>query len=218
MPRLGASQRRGRIIKVATFAFVITVTIVVIWIDVQTSVWTEVVILSGFTAGLVTFLFTALFVDRIITRAEQQRWIPVTQLAVSDLLHGLAHADSEITRGDIRPRYIALPDGLPTALEDQSLDELLHAVTIERAELASLLARWSAFLAVSADAQRFMSHMADVTLDLDEIRDAVLSFETNRTNDHAMALRDCIERYNKRVHSSVEELKGLLITTARDSS
>lgn len=209
-----SARRRSRILKAFALTLVVITTIVVIWIDIKTSVWAEVVVLSGITAGVVTFLFTALFVDRIIARAEQQRWLPVTHLAVSDLVHGLAHADSEITRGDIRPRYLELSDQPIHEISDEELQHLLDAITVERDELAALLARWSAFLAASADAQEFMGHMAEVTFDLDAVRDAVIAFEEDRTDDNVQQIRDQINVYNKRVNASVNELRELLSATA----
>lgn len=209
-----SARRRSRTLKAFAVSSVVLVTVVVIWIDIRTSVWAEVVILSGITAGLVTFLFTALFVDRIITRAEQQRWLPVTHLAVSDLVHGLAHEDSEITRGDIRPRYLLLTEQPAEEISDEKLQRLLDSITVERDELAALLARWSAFLAVSADAQEFMGHMAEVTFDLDAVRDAVIAFEEDRTDANARQIRTQINIYNKRVSQSVSELRALLTATA----
>lgn len=209
-------QRRNSLYRSLAMGLTVVLIVVVIWVDIRTQVWSEVVILSGVAAGVVTFLFTALFIDRIIARSEQERWRPVTHLAVTDLIHGLAHSDSEISRGDIRPRYLSFPEGPRDTVSNESLQELLEAVTKERAELAIVLGRWSSFLATNAEAQTFLSHIAEVTADLDAIRDCVLALESQRTDQHAQSVRDNIDTYNQRVHDSVNELQQMLRETATD--
>lgn len=206
-------RRRSALYRSLAMGCTVVLIVVVIWVDIKTQVWSEVVILSGIAAGVVTFLFTALFIDRIIARSEQERWRPVTHLAVTDLMHGLAHSDSEISRGDIRPRYLTFPDGPSDAVSNESLQELLHGVTKERSELAVMLGRWSSFLATNAEAQTFMSHIAEITSDLDAIRDCVMAFESDRTDQHAQSARDNIETYNRRVDDSVKELQHMLDDT-----
>ena len=47
---------------------VLALIIVVIVVDIHTSLWQELVILSGLVAGVITFLLTTFFIDRILQR------------------------------------------------------------------------------------------------------------------------------------------------------
>jgi hypothetical protein len=209
----GRSHTRRRILGLAGAALVTTALALVIWLDISTGIWEDVAILSGIVAGLLTFLLTALFLDRILTRSEHERWLPVTHLALTDLLHGLAHEDSPTHRGHFSPRYLASPSAGQTVSCEQ-LEGLLVQVRTERAELSVVLARWSAFLAASADVQPFMSHVAEITAELDGVRDAVLDLERQSDDATAARLDSTIERYNARIAAAVEELRSLLDGTA----
>src|SRR5690554_3397466 len=93
-------RRRERIWKISAFSAAILFAAVILWIDIATGLWQEVVILSGLVAGIVMFLLTILVFDRIAERATARRWAPVNRLALSEFLHELADdEDSEISRG-----------------------------------------------------------------------------------------------------------------------
>lgn len=69
---MSARLSRRMVRTLALAAGVVTMA-VVIWIDVATGLWQQVVILSGIAAGLLTFLLTALFLDRWVARADHER-------------------------------------------------------------------------------------------------------------------------------------------------
>src|SRR5690625_2376894 len=123
----------------------VAVTALVIWLDVETGVWQEMVVLSGVAAGLVTFLLTALFLDKVLARSAHRRWLPVTRLALTDLLHTLAAEDSELSRGNISPRKLAMPGSDPDGNGDDELPgraavgTLLQQVLEERESLTRAL-------------------------------------------------------------------------------
>ncbi|MFM9379135.1 hypothetical protein ACJMNC_16410, partial [Gordonia sp. VNK21] len=58
--------------------------LVIVWLDISTNVWSEVVILSGLAAGLVTFILTVMVLDKVVSRSTERRWAPVTRLALSE--------------------------------------------------------------------------------------------------------------------------------------
>src|SRR5690606_11870045 len=148
---------------------------VILWIDIATGLWKDYVILSGLAAGVVTFILTALIVDRVIARSTHRRWAPVTRLALTDMLHALADDDaSEVARGRIVPRLIE-PIGPHASAE--SLTALRHAIVDERRLLAGAIALWSTFLASSADATEVLDQAAEIAERLDLIRDAALEAE-----------------------------------------
>lgn len=80
----------GRLWRAGAVVAALAVIAVVIWVDVMTPVWQNLVIVSGLVAGVVTFLFTTLFIDRFIQRAARRRWAPVTRLALTEMLNQLA--------------------------------------------------------------------------------------------------------------------------------
>lgn len=86
--------------------------VVIIWIDVASGFWQEMVILSGVAAGFVSFVLTAMFLDQAVARHQHQKWYPVTRLALTDLLHAIADDErSDIRRGQIIAR--SLPADTP---------------------------------------------------------------------------------------------------------
>jgi hypothetical protein len=88
VPRSGA-----RFLRAAAVAGALALIVLILWIDVTTAVWQEVVILSGLAAGLVTFLLTVLVLDRVIARSTARRWDPVNRLALTEFLHAIADDD-----------------------------------------------------------------------------------------------------------------------------
>lgn len=185
----------------------LTCLVAIIWIDVTSGFWQEMVILSGVAAGLVTFLFTALFLDDAVARREHRKWFPVTRLALTDLLHTIADEDrSDLSRGQIVAR--TLPTELLNPTPDASsarLDELLEAVVLERNEITEVLARWAQFLAASADVADLMVHLADLAEHLDGIRDQVVEIESHPPASTA-ELRRHIESYNTSTRQAIDEI------------
>ncbi len=172
-------ERQQRVQKIGSLIGILAVTGAVIWIDIATGLWQDVVILSGVAAGLVTFLFTVLVLDRIIARETARRWAPVNRLAVSEFLHDVADDRSELTRGKFIPR--ALPD-IPSNLIGKELDDRLHSlrdqVVIERAVLVDAVSRWAQFLASTGDNELILLHISTLAMQLEQIRDATLEIES----------------------------------------
>lgn len=178
--------------------------VVVIWIDVATGLWQQVVILSGIAAGLLTFLLTALFLEGWVARAEHERWLPVTRVALTDILHTLADEErSELTRGIVEPRLLRL-DGT------DDTHAALEKVHDERVELTTALERWASFLAASADVQDLMIHVAQIAALLDELRDTLVELERTGAPSESSRVSQLVEQYNGAVTSAVDEIEGLL--------
>lgn len=201
-------RRTAVLVRAVTGAAIAALIVLIVWVDVATGVWQDTVILSGIAAGLLTFALTALFLERWMARSAHRRWLPVTRLALSDLLHALADEEaSEISRGRIVPRTLEVP----RPLEPATAQGLLTAVVAERDELTRVLARWSGFLAASADVQNLMRHLARIAQQLDAIRDGVLDWERdedpNRAEDQ---LNRDVARFHTAVGSAVDELNTLL--------
>lgn len=184
------------IIGIATVAFVVGV----IWLDVATGLWAETVILSGIAAGLVTFLLTALFVERWLARREQIKWLPVTRVAITDLLHAISDPNqSDLHRHHIVPRAIPLPD------TQEDAEKLLSRVHDERRDLADALARWLTFLAESADVQKLMNEIAQLAQQLDAIRD-----EVTEGAESLPEVRREVRSFNEASQRAVDEMLQLL--------
>lgn len=182
---------RHRATRIAGVIGAIVVIAVVLWIDIATGLWQDLVILAGLAAGLVTFLLTVLVVDKVVARSTARRWEPITRLALTELLHDLAdETQSEIARGHVVPRRLpALDPSLPLsdwAAEHRNLRTLVVA---ERRLLSEALSRWVGFLAASADTGDVLRHVADIALQMDRIRDA--SLELDRTPN--LAARDALD-------------------------
>lgn len=181
--------------------------VAVIWVDIASGFWQETVILSGVAAGLVTFLFTAFFLDGAIAKRAHRKWFPVTRVALSDLLHTIA--DDE--RSDIQRRKITARS-LPTVFtpDKEGLDSLLNQVVTERDDIRDVLARWAQFLASSADVSDLMVHIADLAEHLDNIRDEVITIEERASSQDESKditkLRRHIESYNKSTSEAIKEI------------
>ena len=89
---------------------ILALIIVVIVVDIHTTLWQELVILSGLVAGVITFLLTTFFIDRILQRSQRARQAPLRRLALVELLHALADDDhSQLMRGILRVRQLPEP-------------------------------------------------------------------------------------------------------------
>lgn len=193
---------------------------VVIWVDVMTPVWQNLVIVSGLVAGVVTFLLTSLFIDRFIQRAARRRWAPVTRLALTEMLHQLADPNrSQIDQGRALPRRLPTPnsDGGPQALLTRT-EELRQAVASERHRLSSALVTWWTLLSSIPDTEEILRHTADVALLLDSVRDASveldeavsLGADDDRTTAAERVLRARVMTCNHSISGIVEEISERL--------
>lgn len=210
------NPRSGRaLLHLAGIAAVVLLSVIVIWIDVATGLWQDTVILSGIAAGLLTFVLTAVFFDRWMARGDHDRWLPVTSLALTDLLHTLADDDaSELSRGKVVPRRLSVP----AVIRRDDAEVLLHAVVVERREISEVLSRWSGFLAASADVRPLMVHIAETAGCLDRIRDNALEYEAaapESENETQSALVRTVDEYHRVVAAAVSELEALLDRVAR---
>jgi hypothetical protein len=204
MPRSGA-----RLLRVAAIAGALVLIGLILWIDVTTAVWQEVVILSGLAAGLVTFLLTVLVLDKVIARSTARRWDPVNRLALTEFLHAIADDDrSEISRGHIVAR--ALPGIDRTEALHPQLVDLRERILEERALLSDVLSRWTDFLASSGDNEEVLRHVAGVALHLDRARDAALVAELDASPENLTALEREITDCNGFFTALEEELRSRL--------
>lgn len=203
LARHKVSATKALSVAVGTISLVLLV--IVIWLDVATSLWQQTVILSGVAAGLLTFLLTALFLDGAVSRREHRKWAPVTRLALTDLLHTISDEEkSDLRRGKIVARSLPV-DVEPT---EENLEFLLVAVIVERDDITAVLARWAQFLASSADVQDLMIHIADLAENLDYIRDETVEVEKS-AKDGAVdvtELEKYVRAYNKSTRLAIEEI------------
>ncbi|GAB2568774.1 hypothetical protein [Leucobacter ruminantium] len=185
---------------------------VILWLDVTTGIWQDLVILSGLAGGLVTFLLTALVIERIVTRNAERKWEPVNRLATSDFLHAMADEEkSEIAHGVIVAR--SLPeftgDGRSSAEE---LHDLRESVARERRALSDALGRWADFLLTSGENEAVLRHVAEIALQLDQVRDAALETENQPSAETLAKMNDEIRECNSRFSAIIDELTARLHT------
>lgn len=186
----------------------------ILWIDIATGLWQDYVILSGLAAGVVTFVLTALVIDRIVARSTHRRWAPVTKLAMYDILHALADDDaSEIARGRVVPRQFSLVDARTVDGVIGQIDAIRDGVVAERQKLSAALAAWSTFLASSADATEVLDRAAEIAERLDLIRDAALETEGRASAEQVSLLNQEMALFNDAVHSLVVEVQRLIAST-----
>ncbi len=96
---MGGKEKWAVVGRVGAFIGGLSLMAVIFFIDIRTTIWQDLVVLSGLAGSLVTFLLTFLVVNRVVGRVTERRWEPVTRVALTDLLHGLADEASEVTRG-----------------------------------------------------------------------------------------------------------------------
>lgn len=202
--------------RIAALIIALVVIGVIIWIDVNTGVWNELVVLSGLAAGLVTFLLTTLVLDRILARSAARRWAPVNRIALSEFLHAIADDQhSEISRDKIVVRQLKpIGKGLEESDHQSALLALQQAVIRERKDLADVLSRWAQFLASSGDNEQILSHIADIAWQLDRIRDETLEAERNSNHSQTLELNAEIDSFNVAVLSLESELRARLASDA----
>lgn len=207
------SQSRRRVIELVAFGIGTAVVLFVLWLDIRTSFWQELVIVGGIVAGFVTFIFTVLVIDRVLARTNAKRWAPVTRLAFTELLHGFADEErSEMSRGHIVARHLAFdPD---TVRLNDELHRLRHTVVSERTKLATTLSAWIMFLASSDVHEELLLHIAEATENLDRVRDVSLEVEADPTLARIAELEQLVAHRN----SQFDELIATISRTLAELS
>lgn len=193
--------------RIAAWVGSLAVIAVIIWADIRTGIWSELVVLSGLAAGLVSFLLTVLVLNRLTANATARKWAPVSRLALTEMLHAMADEDkSEISRGLVVRRTLKLCEGERVPTREQ-LDSLRSAVVSEREAMADVLGRWSPFLASAGDNEEVMRHVAVIALYLDRIRDLALETEKTFAVEDARLLREAVCDCNERLGDLESELR-----------
>lgn len=187
----------------------------IIWLDVSSGIWQELVILSGLAAGFVTFVLTVFVLDKVLARSTARRWTPVNRLAFTEFLHALADdSHSEISRGLVVTRSLRQPEFPADAVAHTAeLEQLRDQVLTERQLLADLLSRWAPFLASSGDNETVLQHIADIALAFDRVRDAALDAESGHDRGRHANVRDEVEACNTTLNLLVAELQNRLAVT-----
>lgn len=151
---------------------------IIIWLDISTTIWQEMVILAGLAAGLVSFLLTTVFVNRFHQRQLEARWAPVTHMALTSILHRLAdERRSDLSRGEIAPRTLSAPTVEDSPSLRRELEELRQQVLKEQNHLTSILGTWSEFLTSTGDNTDILRSTAGLALQLEQVRDSALEAE-----------------------------------------
>lgn len=163
---------------VVTVIGALALIVIILWIDISTGFWQEIVILSGLAAGLVTFLLTTVFIGRFHQRSVEKRWAPVTHMALTSLLHQLAdEKHSDLSRGDIVPRALTVPTSTDAHAIHQDLEKLRNSVLKEQNHLTTVLGTWSEFLTSNSDNSDILRSSAELGLQLEQLRDKALEVE-----------------------------------------
>lgn len=208
---MNSPASRHRVRQQAAIIASLVVAIVIVWIDVTTALWQEVVILSGLASGLVSFILTVVILDRVVANNTARRWAPINRLALTEFLHAIVDEDaSEIAHG----HFVARSLSLPADLEPQTLARLREQVVEERQALSDALSRWTSFLASSGDNEQILLHIADIALGLDLVRDAALESERRGNDDSIGELRAAIAVSNEHSAALVAELLRRLAVTS----
>lgn len=216
---MGGKEKWAVVGRVGAFIGGLALMAVIFFIDIRTTIWQDLVVLSGLAGSLVTFLLTFLVVNRVVGRVTERRWEPVTRVALTDLLHGLAdEARSEVTRGIVVPRALPVPR-LPSNTEESKaqLVDLLHQIMAERRRLTDRLGVWSEFLASSGSNDGIMKQVANTSLQLDEVRDAVLQAEEYQSEEALAQLRIEVTRCNEYLAALATEIENRLQQHRADS-
>lgn len=204
--------RRQRWVQRLPLCAAIVLAVIIIWIDIATPFWQEVVILAGVAGAALTSLFTIFVVNRAVARQNARRWAPMIRLALTEFLHVLADdAQSEISRGMIVPRSITEV----TAPDAATLHELRLAVVSERTQLSAALSDWAEILSSSGANDLLLLYIADLAVHLDEIRDSSLELEHRPSATSCAALNHQIHTYNNKFRAAVTEIQRQLTQIPR---
>lgn len=206
-----SKQRTRRIWTIAIAVAALALIAVILWIDLTTGLWNELVIFSGLAAGFVTFILTVTVLDRVMAKAAEERWAPVTQLALTDFLHAIADEESsEISKGKIVPRTLPkIPKNASDPLKE--IHELREKIVSERNQLSHTLSRWSSFLASSGSNEIILRHIAEIALQLDAVRDSALEAEDPEKPGNITALNQQIQTCNSAIFSLEKEIIAKLL-------
>lgn len=211
-------RKRQRIFHTVLGAIALVLAIAIIWIDIHTGFWGDTVIVSGLAAGLLMYLATVFIGDRITHKSEVETWLPLTRLALANILHTLTDDDlSEGIDGTMVPRSITFPD----KLDDASVDELARAAIQERDEIATAVSRWASYLASNADVQQLILKIADNGSELDDIRLAVNQWRASSAGNRSAAdtrLRKEVNDYNELIAETVTDLQQILRSIRGDDA
>ena len=212
---LALKRRRAKSIAVVIAA--LSLIAIIIWVDLTTGLWNDLVVIAGLASGLVSFLLTALVFNKIIARATERRWAPVKRLALLEFLHAIADEErSEISRGRILPRL--LPTIVPNddvKATRESLHALRELVVQERRQLSETLSRWAEFLASSSSNELILQHIAAIAFQLDQVRDATVEVEQQPSAEAIAELKEEIRRCNTAMLDLEAELKAQVDTEDR---
>src|SRR5690606_23103013 len=96
------------------------------------------------------------------------------------------------------------------SLDPADHQALLDQVVAERKLLTEGLARWSSFLAASADVQQLMNHIANLAEQLDAIRDSVIECERSQGAGGQSEIERAPAALNATAAEAVAELRSLL--------
>ncbi|BAU95710.1 hypothetical protein N24_1448 [Corynebacterium suranareeae] len=211
------SLTKASVLRIITAIGALALIVVIVWIDISTSFWQEIVILSGLAAGLVSFLLTTVFVDRFHQRSVEKRWAPVTHMALTSLLHQLAdETHSDLSRGVIAPRAFAIPTSADAHVIGQDLEKLRHAVLKEQNHLTNVLETWSEFLTSTGDNTDILRSAAELGLQLEQLRDKALEVEQRITStdsasmnlaDLAHEIKSCNDNHASLISAIQERLR-----------
>ncbi|MGK0716717.1 hypothetical protein [Leucobacter sp. W1153] len=208
--------------RAAAIVGTVVLAVAVIWVDIATSLWQEVVVLSGFVGALLSFLFTILILNRVVARQTARRWAPMIRLALTEFLHSLADTHrSEETRGMIVPRYLPeIPTGEDAAATDIALARLRGHILKERKSLARSLSAWAEILTSSGANEQILFLVADVVVQLDVVRRLSVELEhspnSSLREDLTREIKRCNQLFDEIVAAIVEQLTATATTHAHE--
>lgn len=209
-------RRRQRIFHSILGIIAIILAIAIIWVDLRTGFWGDTVILSALAAGLLLYFATVFIGNKVTHKSETDNWLPLTRLALTDILHNLTAYDlSESVDGTMVPRSLSLP----ISLDDTSIDKLSEEVVKERNEVTTAISKWASYLAANADVQELVLNVADTGSELDDIRLAINSWKAASPNDRTAAesrLNKEINEYNAVIARAVSSSQRILLEMRGD--
>lgn len=206
---MARKQRTFSTVEIALTSATVVAIVVILWLDIRTTFWQDLVIVGGIAAGIVTFVLTVIVLDKVLARKTHKRWEPIARLAITEILHGLADEEhSHITRGHIVPRSLNFNVSEDTFRED--LHRLRVAVVEERKNLSQALGTWTTFLASSTDHSDILVLAADVAQHLDEVRELSLIAEDDPTRDRILALKQHAEKCDAQLSALTRALSERL--------
>lgn len=200
------------VLQVGTILGALALILIIIWIDISTTLWQEMVILSGLAAGLVSFLLTTVFINRFHQRQLEARWEPVTHMALTSLLHQLAdEKHSDLSRGAISPRFLTIPSAIDSPSLHTQLEKLRHIIFKEQNHLTSVLGRWSEFLTSTGNNTDILRTAAELALQLEQVRDSALETEQRLAATNTTTLpHDILTELTQEINSCNDQLSSLI--------